>query len=258
MAFVKLPLSPGTLERWRVEATAEQVGGRGLDRNNLSVTEYIMKRMWAVLGVVFLTVGMGQTRGAEIVANAGTGIDVASALDATFGYRFTVGNNPIQITALGMFDDNQDGFTYTHQIALWQATPTATNLLASVTVPAESPAQGQFYYVSLLSPVSLEANTTYALGVTYAAGPGTDRIRQASGANRAIFSSDFTGTPASFLRVDNPAGTPTYPIGGYSFGSDTYIGANAQYNVVPEPSVVVLLLGGGLLLLWRLRRKRAR
>ena len=111
--------------------------------------------------------------GNEVVTSwtgGATGLSLGMT-NETFGYEFTVGSQPINVTSLGIWVEPGSGLlNYSHEVGLWEPTsPTTGTLLASVTIgsglpPGLSPAG--FWYESIGS-LDLSANTTYVLGAKY-------------------------------------------------------------------------------------------
>jgi alpha-galactosidase len=92
----------------------------------------------------------------------------ASWVQYTFGNRFTVGEDDIEVTALGYYDCNAgggtgDGLTNAHAVGIWD---TSGNLLASKTVPAGTAGSlsNGYRYVSLDTPLVLSAGASFWLG----------------------------------------------------------------------------------------------
>ncbi len=169
--------------------------------------------------------------------------------NGTAGFGFSITGPSMQVTALGIWDENGDGLAQAHEVGLWNSTGT---LLASVVVPSGTAATlvGEFRYVDLASPVMLQTNQTYVLGAHYQ-------------------------SPADVFRLDNNADMP--PLfspgvtfeqprsnGGFTFpnptlGTFTDVGPNLEFSdpaAVPEPSGLVLA-GFGLAGLLAYQRRRS-
>ena len=168
--------------------------------------------------------------------------------------RFTV-NNPITVTDLGWFDQNQDGFLSTPEVGIWNSGGT---LLTSTTLPtgtigtlvgrhrfapitAIDLAPGQYWigdqnangvdpYLNFSTLVSSNPDVTWDFG------DGTRRnggvMPNFPGNLRSQFSGVFTYDGANFL-------------------------STAADNAIPEPSgtlALACLLGGGMMMRTRARR----
>ena len=165
----------------------------------------------------------------------------------TAGAAFTVGNQPLLVTALGVYDDLSDGLNQSYSVGIWGV----SGLLTSTIVPAGSGAtlQGDFRYVSV-TPLVLSANTTYRIGANL-------------GFNNAIpfdllgFDGTATLDPAfSFANANRFSGYNTGfadPTQNFSYN---LWAANLQYTTVPEPGAASLL-AIGLLVRLALRKKSA-
>ena len=180
-------------------------------------------------------------RGNTIITNTDAGSLDVTAVNQNLGYDFTIGPQNIQITALGLWDQNQDGLGSAHVVGLWD---NSGNLLAKATISPGTvdPLVGEFRYSSALvlinpGPLILSAGMTYVLGAAYIAND-PDQFKATSSA---------TFDPAVI------SGNMRFSAGGFSFpsnsnGAGTLLGPNAQFNVisngVPESgSTVVLMLG---------------
>jgi uncharacterized repeat protein (TIGR01451 family) len=108
------------------------------------------------------------------------------------GMQFTVGTNALNVNSLGrLFITGNSG---THTIKLVQAATGADVPGASVSVSMSGGVSGQFKYVSLGSPVTLQANTAYYLVSQEASGgdqwydTGTVSSTNAAAVNSSIYS----------------------------------------------------------------------
>ena len=153
----------------------------------------------------------------------------------TIGFEFTVGPDPVEITALGI-QTSGIGNSPTRGVGLWEldGTPLATVLVEQ----ANDPTSDGYTWGALGSPVLLQANTTYVIAArtdntTYSFELLTNNLLDPAfslGAGRWA-----TG---SFANDPNPA---------FAANSDAtywWPHANAQFSVVPEPSTALLLALG--------------
>jgi len=154
----------------------------------------------------------------------------------TLGFDFTVGVQPIQVTALGLWDFGLGGFGYAHEVGLWNSSGV---LLGSVLIPSGSaaPLDGQFRYQNLSAALTLFPGQRYVLGAHFAAGDTTDLLIVHYQGDQAIF--DSAVIPGRIRYYEN-AGF-TFPSNDGLIGSE--VGPNAIFTVIPEPSVPILLLG---------------
>lgn len=90
-----------------------------------------------------------------------------SIAQTTMGWKFTVNDTPIVVTALGLVDCSQftpfiscNCFSENHEIGIWSTDGT---LLTSTIVTPTSPLTDRFRYTPI-TPIILEASTTYIIG----------------------------------------------------------------------------------------------
>jgi hypothetical protein len=149
----------------------------------------------------------------------------------------------IVVSALGMYDHNQDGLTQVHTIGLYQVS--GSLLLQSVTVgPSDGFIYGVFRFQSI-SDTRLFAGTQYAVsGFTVAAAgshawkpPGLV-IAPQIGYNGYSF--NYTGSPS----------LPTGPLD----RTTSFFGPSFLFSNAPEPATMILI-GTGLILLGLRRRQ---
>jgi len=187
--------------------------------------------------------------------------------DSTVGALITVGASDLSVTGLGFGDFGQNGFAVSHQVGLW-STGAGNPLLGSVTLSAGAgdPLTGEWRFATLAAPITLTAGTQYFIGATTNIGinPVAGDLSNSDGdmwfgsGNAGIqpdfvYSSDFTGTPGGFK--GNDGGGFNVPLNG--LGVQVY-SLNLEYTaVVPEPTVVALLMGCATLLLAVRRARRS-
>ncbi|MBU3665715.1 MAG: PEP-CTERM sorting domain-containing protein [Chthoniobacterales bacterium] len=169
----------------------------------------------------------------------------------TVGYAFTVKQDPLSVHRLGVNDIGGDGLDSMNIIGLWRE---GGSLLATAILPSgrSAPLESGFRWFDLTTPVLLDANTTYRLGVQ---------------ANLDMRASGFVNDPISpnvnlvgAVR-NNQQGNFTYP-GTVPFSGQAIVGPNMGYTVVPEPSTLALVVAAGIAIVIHrrinLRRRLAR
>lgn len=188
-------------------------------------------------------------RANSIITNPGPGLISSSIGYTTAGFDFTVGSASLSLTALGMWDQNRNGFTNSHTVGLWD---NSGNLLAQAVISSGTvdPLSGDFRYVALAAPITLTAGMTYVLGVTYV-NADLDRVIANVNGNQAAF--DAAITPGNFRQKVGGSGL-SFPTANIQPGSG--IGPNAQFTqlAVPEagPGVfLIALILGALFLVHR-------
>ena len=185
----------------------------------------------------------------NIITNPGPGGTNSTDSNNTVGFDFTVGSAPLLIAALGLWDQNLDGFSDSHKVGIWD---NSGNLLGSVAISAGTvnPLSGEFRYVTLLTPITLLAGTTYVLGASYPS--QVDRFVDNFEADQATFDSAVTSGNRRAI-VGSGFAFPSF-----NFASGSYVGPNAQFtlvsNAVPDrgPGLFVsALVLAGLIFLHR-------
>ncbi len=169
-------------------------------------------------------------------ANTATGNDA---------YYFTPTVN-FWVTALGMYDHNQDGLAQNHPVTLYEVS--SSSVVASAVVGgANGFVSGVFRYLSI-SPVFLRAGTQYAVVGFTLADTGTHAwnppglvIAPQIGYDGYTYNYDpFPSLPSGNLRTDM-----------------TFFGPGFLFHSAPEPGSC-LLVGVGLVFIVALRRRKTR
>lgn len=199
------------------------------------------KILWCLVAVaVCVLTAPGSVSAAPILSVTNTTGYLLVNPPFTLGFSFTA-QNAMNLTALGIFDDSQNGLAESHQLGLWDA---GGNLLASATIGSGTSGTliGNFRYVDLATVVTLAAGQTYQIGALYT-----------SGADPLIFpglATGFTTDPSiAFLQATFAGGgtlvNPNVPAG----ASPSYFGPNALLSPVPEPATMAvfgLMAAGGM------------
>ncbi|MEM1186670.1 MAG: GC-type dockerin domain-anchored protein [Planctomycetota bacterium] len=107
------------------------------------------------------------------------------------GWDFTVGELPIEITALGVYDADQNGLAVVHDVAIYEVDTMNSVIGATVNSgPGGAPLVGFFRYSGTLS-VQLPPHTSYIIAASW---PGT--------ADEFIWHVPFPNVPAHPLDID--------------------------------------------------------
>lgn len=175
------------------------------------------------------------------------------------GTQFTTGSNDISVTQIGYVDWNSsdsgfgDGFVGTPQVGIWQGSHgdvSPTNI-TTITFPTGTDAEliGDFRYVTLNTPITLLANTTYQImGYGFNTDP---TVHFTAGSSTVDPTLGLTG----FRAEAHEGGLGFGSLDGNGAWGAGNIASSASFvgTVVPEPSAALL---GGLGLLALLRRRR--
>jgi hypothetical protein len=181
--------------------------------------------------LLFVTASKAQ----HLFDNPGGHYDNFIATNTTVGASFTVGNQSILVTALGVYDADLDGLSESHTVGIWGN----SSLLNSTTIPSGTSAtlDGSFRYV-VITPFTLLANTTYTIGakIGYVNSFPFDSHGVDGG---AILDPAFSSaSPNLFAGHQSGFAEPTQ-----TFFTSVW-GANLQYTAVPEPSILALVIWG--------------
>ncbi len=170
-------------------------------------------RVMLALAAALALVSRSPATAAPLPILTGTESTFASSGAFTLGYQVIVGNQPVQLTALGLWDEDADGLAASHDVGIWNAT--GSSELAHVTVPAGSSSTlvDGFRFVNLGSPIALAANTTYVLGAAYNTNDAARDITTFNFASRNSFASP--GVTLGFGEFENGSSL-TYPSGDVS------------------------------------------
>ena len=166
----------------------------------------------------------------------------------TLGFSFSL-SMAVQVTALGVYDDGQDGLADAAQVGIWDSN--GQLLVSNVVSAGTGGTLNGYYRYANITPFSLSPNTTYVVGAyindtassfnTNQGGSGSYASVVIPGTDRYVNSGGF-----AYPSVDN----------GNAGGN--WAGGNFQF-AVPEPSTWVMLgLGVAGLGVTILRRRTAR
>lgn len=206
-----------------------------------------MKSYTALVFGFYATLATAST---PLITSPGYGTLSFEAASYTVGDRFQVGSDPLAITALGMFDEGTPGLTQSHSVGLWTETGALLALVDFSPGLSDFSDHG-FLYQSLASPITLQPGVRYILGADYPDGT-VDRFYANDVLEAETWSSAVTFINGCYAPSGSPFTFPALNVFGLS-----YVGANAQFVVVPEPSTVALLASAvGTLALWRVRLRR--
>ncbi|GJG86523.1 hypothetical protein tb265_17040 [Gemmatimonadetes bacterium T265] len=218
----------------------------------------------ATLTATALSVAAARPAGAQFQAfTVGTPLAGNQAFGGAFGIDFDVGAAPIVVSALGAFDDGQDGLRSPITVRLYERT--TQSLFASLTFPTGTGAmlRGGYRIADLATALRLPAGFQGSLVAT---GYGDPQERLA---NNGYWPFPGTITTGGFLDFVgggrytlDPDAFPTTVDGGPAVH---FAGANVVFDraptavvatsTVPEPSTWALV-GAGLLVVSAVARRR--
>jgi hypothetical protein len=197
-------------------------------------TKFFTASLLAVL--VSLSSAYAQTPALSFTGNGGL---AGAGSPRTIGYQFTV-TNPISVSSLGIWDNNNNGLSESHMEGIFTA---AGTLLASATIPSGTAAAllNGFRYVTIPSLILLPG--TYDIGALYASSADLTAV-DATG-----FSTDPNISLVGSRGTSSGFGNPTLPLG-HDPGN---FGSNFLLAAVPESgaTLVLLAIGAGALMLTR-------
>jgi hypothetical protein len=173
------------------------------------------------------------------------------APNRTAGWQFTV-NVTMQVTHLGLYDVNADGFQAGYPVGLWSE---EGFLLTSAVVPvgAAAPYIDGFRYVEAEEPGALlTPGHTYTIGYFAAGLAPADEMIHFGGFHTVnplinqLPGSVVTGIPEPDMYMPDT-----------SFGFDHWMGPSFQFTVIPEPASAALLWAIALMRGGRKRRSES-
>lgn len=198
-------------------------------------------------------------------ASFGAAIEFANAPvthdeSLSIGFVFTT-NDAISVTALGYFDDNQDGFLTNHEVGIFDLN--GTLLVSSLLSAGSSGILEGHYRYNAITPITLAGNTSFLIAATtfgsadgFAYGHRNDslsgfatdpRISVADDASRFVY------------QCDNVLRAPDEMFGYTIYGGPNFLIAPAEASNVPEPASFALAFAGiaGILIARRRAAKAA-
>lgn len=156
----------------------------------------------------------------------------------TYGYSFTTTLDHLVVTHLGMFDSQSAnptlGFYQEHRVGLWTS---AGALLADVRFPAGNSGtlEGMFRYADLASPLTLEPGITYVIGAYYPPVASLPIDRLVTNVHMPAAAEGFVLGTTRFRFGQNMPFPDAVTI------NMPYVGPTLRFEVIPEPSALLLL-----------------
>lgn len=195
-----------------------------------------MKHIIATTALVGLTSIAGAQAVTSFTGGSLFGIYHGGSTGDVVGWAFDL-NTDVIVTDLGVYNNDADGLTSSHQIGIWDS---LGNLVSSGTAGPGGAVVGDWTYTDVADAV-LTAGERYTIGAMYSANDGDSYI-----------SSPATIGLASEV---NPTTNGVFPsIGDLGFVMPTEqstnlgrFGPNFLFRDVPAPSALALLGFGGLI-----------
>jgi hypothetical protein len=200
----------------------------------------------AVIVLILLTGSITYAESSPLIITLGDGYIFNPSQTVTLGNLFTVADESIIITALGLLDDGTAGLNQNHSVGLWT---TSGSLLASVDFSPglDGFENNGFIYQNLASQVVLQPGVSYVLGASYQDN-STDGVYINSSSQYEIWSPAVSFNGVGRYTAQGAGFTfPSYQVYGQS-----YVGPNALFTI-PEPATLFLLGLGAVIL--RKRKK---
>lgn len=144
------------------------------------------------------------------------------------GWQFTA-NQPIEVTHLGLYDDDDDGFDIAHPIGLWRLSDQMLLASGTITVGAVDPLLDHFRYIDI-PDIPLTVGEDYVIGYYSASSSGDGVIISAVNLQVDPAINIVTARFSSGLAL----GMPLTPTSSDRFGPN--------FRFIPAPGA--LLLGG--------------
>jgi len=192
------------------------------------------------------------------------------------GGEFLTGSQSTQVTKLGIFDDDEDGFDIDHEVAIWDVR--TQTIIAQTTLSAGTGDEliGDFRYATLGTPVILDPYSEYRIVSTAVSGSGdpfTERLFGAYPDLTALpdldptFSEYVFGVGRFFENATpdindfpvNTTGTASTIFGSVNFVGTVVPPLSGLAATIPEPTSGLLFVSGlAIAGLWRRRNRSAK
>lgn len=210
-----------------------------------------MKKLILLAAAVLIAMASACRTNAQLIQTV-TGGNALSVGPGTAGFEFTVGLQPLTLQTLGVYDEFNDGvLSDPHTVGIWTSTGT---LLGKATVTQATATEvNNFFYVNLITPITLQSGSTYRIAAQYA-DVTLDLARGNVPAGGVTVNSDITLKDA-YLSSGSGFDFPDLNVAGANLG---FFGPNAGFTPVPEPAWAGAITAGALAAWAAIRRWKAR
>ncbi len=207
-----------------------------------------------------LTAGTALLLTSALQSNAAIAYGIPGGTAGTQAYNGALGNEfdvlspaGISVTRLGVFDDNSDGLNSTITVGIFDRS-TASLVGTSLTFTGnDGSLEDGTRWITLVSPITLAAGFEgMVLAQVYNGAERNGNVGTGSTASPT----DDGGGAISFVGGSRfgPGGVFDYPTSVDGGPANRYHAGNFDYDIIPEPSSLALLLGAFGLFGFRRRR----
>ena len=207
-----------------------------------------------------LSVGTALLLASALQSNAAIAYGIPGGTAGTQAYNGALGNEfdvlspaGISVTRLGVFDDNSDGLNSTITVGIFDRS-TASLVGTSLTFTGnDGSLEDGTRWITLVSPITLAAGFE---GMVVAQGYNGAERNGNVGTGSTASPTDDGGGAISFVGGSRfgPGGVFDYPTNVDGGPANRYHAGNFDYDIIPEPSSLALLLGAFGLFGFRRRR----
>lgn len=205
-------------------------------------------RKWCLLAVLMVFVPVQGQASLQALDFSGVIGGFGDNNQRVIGWEFTVGDAPIWVTSLSVYDHDIDGLASDHEVGIYEEI--TGDLVVSATISGGF--AGVFTDLFLGVPVSstmLAANTEYVIAATW---PGTGNAAHGFG-DQWVWDPTFFNVGVENLVIDpaitigdrarfvSTSAELQYPTEAEVGGRSLFIGPNFGFSLVPEPASAALL-----------------
>ena len=196
-----------------------------------------------------LSAGTALLLTSALQSNAAIAYGIPGGTAGTQAYNGALGNEfdvlspaGISVTRLGVFDDNSDGLNSTITVGIFDRS-TASLVGTSLTFTGnDGSLEDGTRWITLVSPITLAAGFE---GMVVAQGYNGSERNGNVGTGSTASPTDDGGGAISFVGGSRfgPGGVFAYPTNVDGGPANRYHAGNFDYDIIPEPSSLALLLG---------------